>query len=60
MLMLLFSGQRSKETQSLGQLSINPVRYMVLLQPEGQTVMTGLVIQLLLIAAQQQSDSSVC
>lgn len=29
-------------------------------QARGQAVMTGLVIQWFLIAAQQQSDSSVC
>lgn len=34
--------------------------HSVVCQPGGQAVMTGLVIQWLLIAAQQQSDSSVC
>lgn len=39
---------------------VNPVKHSVVCQTSNRAVMTGLVTQWLLIAAQQRSDSSVC
>lgn len=53
---LLFTGERTKETVSETVVYKSSQTHSGVCEPGGQAVMTGLVIQWLLIAAQQQSD----
>lgn len=56
---LLLTGQRGRTVSGIVVYKSSQT-HSVVCQAGGQAIMTGLVIQRILIAAQQQSDSNVC